>query len=130
MMRQILVITAAILLLAGGASWAFQGKAGGTGKEKAADSEKDVSKPVLIEKVNPKYPEGAKKEKIQGSVKLDAVINAEGRVIEFKDVESPDERLTKAAMDAVKEWKFKPAMDAKGKPVQVKMTLTVNFKLK
>ncbi len=129
MMRRMLVVIA-VLLLSAGASWAFQEKAGG--KEKTADveNEKDVTKPVLVEKTVPKYPEEAKKEKIQGAVKLDAIIDKEGRVLELKAVESPDERLTKAAMDAVKEWKFKPAVNSKGKPLQVKVTLTVNFKLK
>ncbi len=128
MMRRILVIMV-VMLLTAGASWALQEKAGGKEKAVDAEKEKDVTKPVLVEKTVPKYPEEAKKEKIQGTVKLDAIIDKEGKVLELKAVESPDERLTKAAMDAVKEWKFKPAMNSKGKPVQVKITLTVNFKL-
>jgi len=131
MMRRILFIMAVILLPAGSASWAFQVKTAGAVTEKAAvaEKDKDVSKPVLVEKVDPKYPAAAKAEKIQGTVKLDATIGTDGKVLELKAAESPDERLTQAAMDAVKEWKFKPALNSKGKPVKVKMTLTVNFKL-
>ncbi len=128
MMRRILVIMV-VMLLTASASWALQEKTGGKAKVVDAEKEKDVTKPVVVEKTIPKYPEDAKKEKIQGAVKLDAIIDKEGKVLELKAVESPDERLTKAAMEAVKGWKFKPAMDSKGKPVQVKITLTVNFKL-
>jgi len=124
-----LMVATLFLLIGGVAAWACQEKSRGAVKEKAVGVEKDVTKPVLVEKTDPKYPEEAKKEKIQGAVKLDAIIGTDGRVVGLKSAESPDERLTKAAMDAVKNWKFKPAVNSKGKPVQVKITLTVNFKL-
>ena len=97
--------------------------------EQSVNVEKDVTKPVLLEKTDPQYPEQARKGKIQGAVKLDATIGTDGRVVDLKIAESPDESLSKAAADAVRNWKFKPAVNPKGKPVKVKMTLTVNFKL-
>jgi TonB family protein len=129
-MKRCILVLAAVFLLAGSVTaWACQENSGGAEKGKAVNVEKDVTKPVLAEKIDPKSPEEAKKEKLQGAVKLDAIIGTDGRVVELKSVESPDVRLTKAATDAVRNWKFKPAVNSKGKPVKVKITLTVNFKL-
>ena len=44
-------------------------------------------------------------------------------------VKDPDPRLTKAATEAVLQWRFEPARDAQGKPVAVVYTVTVAFKL-
>lgn len=119
-MKRCTMMVAALFLLLSTAAWPCQEKSG---------VEKDITKPVLIEKTDPKYPEEARKEKIQGEVKIDATIGVDGRVLDLKSAQSPDERLTKAAMEAIKHWKFKPAVNSKGKPVKVKMTLTVNFRL-
>jgi TonB family protein len=95
-------------------------------KNKAGDP--DAVKPVLIEKVSPKYPEDARKEKVEGNVLIETSIGADGKVLEAKSVESPDPRLAQAAVEAVKQWKFKPAT-LKGKPVRAKMTITIRFAL-
>ena len=126
------LVWAAAVLIAAGSVWAFQATSGEAPKkdQAAAGKEKDISKPVLSQKVDPKYPEEAKKNKIQGMVKVDALIDKEGSVIEAKAVESPDPSLAQAAIDAVRQWKFKPATNKKGEPVQVKTTVTVNFRLK
>ena len=87
-----------------------------------------LTPPVLVEKVNPTYPPEAKTEKIQGSVKVEAVIDAQGKVVEATASESPDARLSQAAVDAVKQWKFKPALKD-GKAVKAKSTVTINFRL-
>lgn len=97
---------------------------------KQADKDKDVTKPVLINKVNPTYPEEAKKDKIQGEVILEAMIGQDGKVLDVTVKKSPDDRLSKSAMEAVKQWTFQPAKDAKGNVIKVKTTLTVNFRLK
>jgi protein TonB len=95
----------------------------------AKQENKDVTKPVLINKVNPKYPEEAKKEKVQGEVVLTAIISAEGKVLDVTVKKSVDERLSKAAIDAVKQWTYQPGKNARGKAVQVKSDITVNFRL-
>jgi protein TonB len=123
-MKQTLIWTV-VVLIAVGTAWAFQTKSGQTTKEA-----KDITKPVLEQKVDPKYPEEAKKNRIQGVVKVEAVIDKSGSVIEAKASESPDPSLAKAAVDAVRQWKFKPAVNKKGEPVQVNTTVTVNFRLK
>jgi len=103
----------------------------GKGKDAPARSEqeKDITRPEVSVKVDPVYPQEAKKEKVQGDVIIDAVVDADGKVTEAKVTNDPDPRLAKAALDAVKQWKFKPARNKSGKPVLVKTTLTVRFRL-
>ncbi len=117
------------LMLAAGFVWAAQKPA----DEKAFTPlklEKGMTAPTLVEKITPAYPADAKDEKLEGSVKLEIVINPKGEVIDVKAVESTDPRFSTAATDAVKQWKFTPAKDKQGKPVQCKSRVTVNFKLK
>ena len=87
-----------------------------------------MKEPVQISRVQPTYPEEARKNRIQGLVKLSAVIDAKGTVTKVEPIESPDPTLTEAAVEAVKKWTYKPAT-LKGKPVKVIMTITVSFKL-
>lgn len=98
-------------------------------QEKSKAEDPSLVKPVLIEKVAPKYPEDAKAEKVTGQVIIDAYVGADGKVLEAKATNNPDPRLAKAALEAFKQWKFKPAT-VKGKPVKAKMTVTINFALK
>jgi TonB family protein len=91
--------------------------------------DKDFNKPVLLSKVPPTYPEGAKMDKIQGEVILEAMIGQDGKVLDVMVKKSPDDRLSQSAMEAVKQWTFQPAKNAKGKAVKVKTTVTVNFRL-
>ena len=99
---------------------------------KTTDSDcecEEITHPVVIEKANPKYPEGARKEKVMGDVILETIITEEGLVDAVEVVESPDERLTAAAITAVKDWRFDPAL-CDGKPVGVYYVLTMRFNLK
>ena len=88
----------------------------------------DVKEPVLVNRVQPAYPEEARKNGVQGNVILSAVVDEKGAVSKVEAVESPDPSLTQAAIEAVRKWTYKPAT-LKGKPVKVLMTVTVSFKL-
>lgn len=88
----------------------------------------EVKGPVEITRVQPTYPEEARKNRVQGQVILEAVIDEKGSVTTVEAVESPDPMLTDAAIEAVKKWTYKPAT-LKGKPVKVHFTVTVAFKL-
>jgi TonB family protein len=88
----------------------------------------DVKEPVVLHQVQPAYPEEARKNRVQGIVKLAAVIDEKGAVVKVEPIESPDPSLSEAAAAAVKQWTYKPATK-KGKPVKVGMTITVNFRL-
>ncbi len=81
---------------------------------------------LLIHKVEPIYPEGARKANINGVVALDVAIGTDGNVIDVRPVSGPDE-LTSAAVDAVKWWRFRPYA-INGQPVTVKTTLAVDFR--
>ena len=124
-LQKILIVFVVLALTAGVALAGVSSQASAQKDSK----DKDVTKPVLITKVDPKYPEEAKKEKVQGEVVVEAVIAADGKVLSVTAKKSPDERLSKAAIDAVKQWTFQPAKDAKGNKVQVKSSITVNFRL-
>jgi protein TonB len=99
------------------------------GQDKGKAEDPNLVKPVLIEKVAPKYPEDAREEKVSGEVIIEAYVGADGKVLDARAINNPDPRLAKAALEAFKQWKFKPAT-VKGKPVKAKMTVTVNFALK
>jgi TonB family protein len=82
---------------------------------------------MIISKVMPKYPPSAKKARIQGTVKLHAVINATGHVENVKVVSGPNE-LEASAVDAVRQWVYKPFL-LNGEPVAVETTVTVIYSL-
>lgn len=90
----------------------------------------EFTPPELMSSVDPVYTAEAKKEKIEGLVILSAQIGLDGAVRSVNVIQGQSHGLTEAAVDAVKQWKFKPALDARGKPVAVLYTLTINFKLK
>jgi len=94
------------------------------------DSECDeITRPEVIEKVNPKYPDEARKAGIMGQVWVETVINENGTVDDIEVVESPDELLSKAAVEAIRQWTFEPAL-CDGRPVGVYYHLTIKFSLK
>jgi TonB family protein len=84
--------------------------------------------PVKIKDAKPEYPQEAKDAGVQGIVILDATIDEQGDVANVRVVRSVP-MLDQAATDAVRQWKFQPAL-LNGKPVAVIVTMTVNFTLK
>ena len=87
----------------------------------------DVTRPEKISGPTPVYTELARKARVEGTVIVEAIIDAEGNVADARVLKGLPMGLDRAAVDAVQKWKFKPAM-LKGKPVKVYYTLTVNFK--
>jgi protein TonB len=82
---------------------------------------------LLLKKVPPEYPKEAYKKHIQGTVVLHGVISKEGEVAEVSVV-SGDPMLAPAAIDAVKQWKYKPYL-LNGNPVEVETQFQLNFTL-
>lgn len=82
----------------------------------------------LLHKVIPVYPPEAKRNRIQGTVKLHALIDEQGRVAELSPISGPKE-LVPAAMGAVELWRYRPYI-LNGQPVAVETTITVNFNLR
>lgn len=87
-----------------------------------------VSKPEIIERVQPQYTEVARKARLQGTVIVEAIIDENGRVTNVKVLKGLPMGLDRAAVEAVQKWRFKPAM-FQGRPVKVYYSLTVNFQV-
>jgi TonB family protein len=86
-----------------------------------------VSQGLLVKKVQPIYPRNALTMHVEGAVDLLATISTTGNITAVKVV-SGEPLLTKAAADAVKQWKYKPYL-LNGEPVEIQTQITVNFKL-
>ena len=86
-----------------------------------------VSQGLLIYKVQPIYPELARQARVQGTVVLQAVIDKDGSIKDLT-VTSGHPMLIQAALDAVKQWRYKPYY-LNGEPVLVGTTINVNFEL-
>jgi periplasmic protein TonB len=84
-----------------------------------------VSLGMLQSQVDPVYPMIAKRARVQGKVTLHAIISAQG-TIESLQVVDGHAMLVAAAIDAVKQWRYKPYM-LDGQPVEVETTVFVNF---
>ena len=82
---------------------------------------------LLIKKVPPEYPQEAHKKHIQGTVVLRGIISNKGDVAEVAVV-SGEPMFTQAAIEAVKQWKYKPYRLG-GRPVEVETQFQLNFVL-
>lgn len=86
-----------------------------------------VASANLVHQVAPVYPKDAKKKHITGAVLLRATIGHDGTVEKLEYVSGPPE-LTPSAMDAVKQWRYKPTL-LNGEPVEVDTTISVVYTL-
>ncbi len=86
-----------------------------------------VSQGLLIHKVQPQYPPLARQARVQGTVVLQALIGKDG-TIQNLHVVSGHPMLTSSALEAVKQWRYKPYY-LNGEPVEVETTINVNFTL-
>jgi len=82
---------------------------------------------LLVNRVDPQYPETAKSQRIQGDVVLYVSVDEQGHVTNV-DAVSGRSALLPAAINAVKQWTYKP-FEAGGKPVEVEGTVLVPFRL-
>lgn len=81
----------------------------------------------LIRRVQPEYPALARQARIQGTVVLRAVINREGAIQDLQVI-SGHPLLVQAALDAVRQWRYRPYY-LNDQPVEVETQVTVNFSL-
>ncbi|MBN1566340.1 MAG: M56 family metallopeptidase [Acidobacteria bacterium] len=89
----------------------------------------DVQESKLINRVTPIYPEEAKRESLEGTVRLEVTINEEGFVSGIIAAPGTYEILEDAAIAAVKQWRYSPTL-LNGEPVPVAAGVTVVFKLR
>jgi periplasmic protein TonB len=82
---------------------------------------------MLLRRVQPAYPRIAISTRTQGSVVLSALINTRGEIEGLQVVSGPP-LLVQAALEAVKQWRYRPYI-LNGTPIEVQTQVTVNFSL-
>ena len=87
----------------------------------------NIHAPAKLNNVPPTYPPMARQARVEGTVILEATISSSGHVTDVKVLRGIP-LLDRAAVDAVREWKYSPTL-LNGIPVAVVMTVTVNFHL-
>lgn len=87
----------------------------------------DVQQAKLVKSVQPAYPVLARRARIEGTVRLQAVIAKDGSVQKV-EVVSGHAVLVQSAVDAVQQWRYKPT-ELNGEPVEVVTSVDVVFKL-
>jgi protein TonB len=85
-----------------------------------------IEPPIKMNDVAPVYPAIAQNAGVTGSVIIEATIGADGRIIDARVLRSIP-LLDQAALDAVRQWEYKPTL-LNGVAVPVIMTVTINFK--
>jgi protein TonB len=86
-----------------------------------------VTKGLLIQKIEPKYPRLALQARIQGQVLLKAIIGPDGNIKELEFV-SGHPMLAPTAIEAVRQWHYRPFL-LNGEPVEVETIVTVTFQI-
>jgi TonB family protein len=87
----------------------------------------EIKPPMKIKNVNPIYPDNPDAG-MQGVVLLESKIGTDGRVSSVRVVQSPNEELSRAAIDAMEQWEFTPTL-LNCVPIEVEMKATMNFNL-
>jgi TonB family protein len=87
-----------------------------------------LSPPVPLRKVDPKYFPAAIADRVEGKVRLIAVIRKNGRVDSVRLLQHLDDRLDQSAQDALDKWQFEPAQ-RNGQPVDVDALVEIPFRL-
>lgn len=105
------------------------GEGGGTGGGMFRAGVNGVGQPACIYCPNPDYSDEARKAKYQGSVLLDVIVTADGRVIDPRVLKGPGLGLEEKAISSVKNWRMRPATGPNGKPVACRVNIEVVFRL-
>ena len=82
----------------------------------------------LIGQVKPIYPQSARDAGIEGTVRLQGLIGADGTLIGLSAISGIDANLTNAALEAVRQWRYKPTL-LNNVPVEILTTIDVEFRL-
>lgn len=127
------------MLIAGAALWWWRWNRGwqelesGLNSQATSAAEKpqvrvpaEVMEKLLVHRVEPVYPPEARKQNLQGIIALDIVVARDGSVINVRALNGPD-LLSRAAMDALRWWKFEPYR-LNGEAAVVESTVAVEFK--
>jgi TonB family protein len=87
----------------------------------------NVTAATIVSQTTPEYPPQARADRVQGEVVLHAVIDKEGKISEIR-VQSGDDLLAQAALEAVRQWRYKPML-VDGEAKEQDTTIVVTFSL-
>jgi TonB family protein len=88
-----------------------------------------IDPPRLAREVRPTYTDEARRRGIEGDVVLEVVVSSDGRVSSVRTLRSLGGGLDQRAAEAVRQWRFTPAM-RRGVPVDVVVEVSVEFTLR
>lgn len=115
-------------LTSGSGSWVLRfAELNGDGTWHEED-EGDLSAPVALRKVDPKYAPSAVRDRVEGTVLLAAHILRDGTVSNIEVLNTLDPRLDGSAMDALTRWEFQPATK-NGIPIDLEVLIQIPFRL-
>jgi len=86
-----------------------------------------MSEGMLVHRIEPRYPPPAIIARIEGQVKIKAIISREGKIKQAEAL-SGSSLLVGAALEAIRQWRYRPYI-LNGEPVEVETQITVNFVL-
>lgn len=102
-----------------------------TAQAETPKSESPMAVGSLIEyatkRVNPVYPSAARNIRMTGTVRIDVLVDEDGKVVEVQNTNGPS-MLQRAALDAIRKWQFKPFI-RDGQPVKAAGFVSFNFSL-
>jgi TonB family protein len=81
----------------------------------------------LLSRVDPVYPEDAETQRMEGTVKLHAIIGRDGTIQSVEQRSGPA-LLVPAAADAIRQWRYTPS-SVGGQPVEAEEDITITFQL-
>jgi protein TonB len=88
-----------------------------------------ISGPTVLMRVEPKYTDEARQARVVGTVILQAVVQTNGTANILKVVKPLPLGLTESALEAIQQWKFRPAVSRNGKEIPVAINIEVDFNL-
>jgi protein TonB len=106
------------------------GRLGGHGDD-VVDVDRVAVKPEILDAPKPRYPSVARARHQEGVVQVEAVIGRDGMVEEDTlRVVTSQPPFDEAALEAIREWRFRPGRDETGAAVRVRFRLPVRFHLR
>ncbi|HEY7864356.1 MAG TPA: TonB family protein [Thermoanaerobaculia bacterium] len=105
------------------------GDPAGPGEERIHEVGGAILAPRLVHKVDPTYPDTARKLRIEGVVIVRAIIGTDGRVEDVRIAKALFPSLDGAVLEAIGQWRYEPAT-LRGRAVRVALTVTVDFQLR
>jgi len=88
-----------------------------------------ASEPSCVTCPSPDFPGEAVLQKHEGEVEMEVTVSADGRARDITITKSDGSELDQSAVQAVRKWKFKPALDPNGRPVTARTVINVTFRL-